>query len=237
MKLFHTENAGVYIRSAGTGLFIDGIHGGTSVGFSPMTAEELHQVEAKEGIFSQLDGLLFTHLHIDHFQAKKVTQLMSHYPDLAIWGPGLEKRHLEAYEEDGEDVRFRIGDFFVRGYRTDHSGKPFQKEPHLSLLITEESTGENVFIAGDAIFYPEQAEKILEDVERVDMAFTMIYQLIEESSVRFLNTLKPERVLLYHRPKPEEDRNGLLGFVKHVLRHNPLEDRAIEVPEPHTWIE
>ena len=235
MKIFHTENAGVYLRTETTGLLIDGVHGGASVGFSPMAPEEIRQIESREGIFSRLDGLLFTHLHIDHFQAKKVTELMRHYPDLAIWGPNLERRHLMDYVEEGEDVRFRIGDLTVFAIRTEHSGKPFQKEPHMSLLITDEK-GENVFISGDAAFYPEQAERVREISGGIDAIFIMIYQLIETGSRHFLNALRPRRILLYHKPRPEEDKNGLLPLTEKVLRNPSFAGVTIEVPEPHSWI-
>ncbi|MCF0146426.1 MAG: hypothetical protein HUJ73_07550 [Eubacterium sp.] len=235
--IYHTENAGILFSSEQTGILIDGIHGGASVGFSPMPENEMEQIEEKEGIFDHLHGLLFTHLHIDHFKAKRVMAFLNQYPDTAIWGPGLEKRHLLEYRENGGDVRFRIGDFRFRAYQTDHSGEPYRNEPHLSVLVKNEQTGGNVLVSGDAQFYPELAGRIREENGRVDMVFVMIYQLIEKSSIQFLKELDPGRVLLYHRPDPAEDTNHLLSVIRSVLRHDPLSGKPIEVPEHRTWID
>ena len=235
-KIYHTENAGLFLMTPHTGILIDGIHGAEKVGFSPMPEKESRQIEEKEGLFEKLDGLLFTHLHVDHFKAKKVTEFLLRRPDTAVWGPGLEKRHLHDYTEENGNIRFAIGDFRIHAYPTDHSGKLYQKEPHMSLLVRNGQENEAILAAGDAVFYPEQAERIMEDAGKVDAVFVMFYQLVEESSLQFLEKLDPGRIFLYHCPAPEDDTYGQLPLIRQVVKRGPLPGRMIEVPEHHSWI-
>ena len=232
--IYHTENAGVYLTTPYTGILIDGAHQAEAVGFSPMTEQE--RILKKEGPFTTLSGLLFTHLHIDHFKAGKVTDILNAHPDLAVWGPGLEKRRLMEYSEEEQKIRFRIGDFTVFAYKTYHSGELYQTYPHATLLFRNEREGESILVSGDAVFYPEDADRIRKDAGHVDLAFVMIYELIEKSSLQFLEELDPGRILLYHYPKPEEDTYNVLSMVNMIMKHNPLPGRTLEMPEQHSWV-
>ena len=66
-RIFYTVNSGLYFLNGYTGVFIDGIHGGTETGFSPSSAETLRECIHRTGIFEDLRALFFTHCHSDHY--------------------------------------------------------------------------------------------------------------------------------------------------------------------------
>lgn len=81
--VFHTVNAGLYLLGGSCGILIDGLHRGGEIGLSNSPSEVGRRTAASGGIFPTLDTLLFTHLHLDHFDRLKLLPLLqSPYPPL-----------------------------------------------------------------------------------------------------------------------------------------------------------
>ena len=232
-EIFYTVNAGLYMSSGRTSLLIDGIHEGPSIGFSDMPESLQRNLRHGRGMFAHLDGLLFTHLHKDHYDAGRVLFALEKHPETALWGPGLTSRGILEYQEDGSCCSFRIGDFRIFAYETEHSGKPFREDPHCSLLIRNEVTEEAFLISGDAVFNPDLAGTIRKNAGRngVLAAFINVYHLIEEPSREFLLRLAPGHLLLYHRPLPDDDTYNYLFVIDSTLRKKPLPGYTIIQPE------
>ncbi len=240
IKVFYSVNASLYITSGRTALLIDGIHNGLTCGFSAMPEGMQEQLENGKGMFARLDGLLFTHLHPDHYDEEALDRVLEKRPRLALWGPRLKSRGVQDYRMIPGGCGFRIGDFRIFAYVSIHSGEPFREESHRSFLIRNEVTGEQIFIGGDAVFSPELADTVTKNAGgpgAVDGAFIMIYQLMEKPSKEFLTRLAPKRLLLYHRPLEEDDRYVYLTMIRRVLDKDPLPGRAIEQPGHMEWVE
>lgn len=232
-ELFYTVNAGVYISTGKTALLIDGIHGAPS-GFSAMPEGLYGRILQGTGMFARLDGILFTHLHPDHYDADKTDRVLENRPGTALWGPGLAERGIREYRETPAGCMFRIGDLRIFAYPTVHSGKPFREVPHCSFLIRNESSGESFLISGDAVFSPDLADTIKENAGGPGMvaaAFINVYHLIEEPSRDFLLRLAPRHLFLYHRPLPEDDCCNYLFMIRTELRKDPLPGYTILQPE------
>ena len=232
-EIFYTVNAGLYISSGTTAVLIDGIHGAPP-GFTAMPEGLYDRILQGSGMFARLDGLLFTHLHPDHYDAEKTGRVLEDRPETALWGPGLANRGIPEYRELPSGCTFRIGDLRVFAYPTVHSGEPFCEDPHRSFLIRNESSGEAFLISGDAVFSPWLAGAVKENAGgpgTVTAAFINIYHLIEEPSRAFLLRLAPERLFLYHRPLPEDDTYNYLVMIRSELSRHPLPGYDIIQPE------
>ncbi len=232
--IFHTVNAGLYIDSGRTALLIDGIHEGPSIGMPAMPEGLFKDILFGKGMFSRLDGLLFTHLHPDHYDEDKVLGTVNLRPETGLWGPGLTGHGTEENRDIPGGCAFRIGDLQISAYVTKHSGAAYKDIPHRSFLIRCEESGGSVFIAGDAVFSPDLAGIIKENAGNggtVHAAFINVYQLLEEPSREFLLALAPERLLLYHRPLPGDDTSHYSHLIRYALRHKPLNGYTIELPE------
>ena len=69
--IFHAGNAGLFFYRDGTGILIDGIYDGGEVGMSPMPEQWKSDMLQGRGLFERSNGLLFTHLHPDHYNKGK----------------------------------------------------------------------------------------------------------------------------------------------------------------------
>ncbi len=238
-EIFYTINAGLYISSGRTALLIDGIHQGPSVGLSLMPEGLWEQILWGKGKFKRLDGLLFTHLHVDHYDAEMVGELLEQRPGISLWGPQLESRGIQRYREIPGGCEFEIGDFRIAAYDTTHSAECFKEVVHQSFLILNKLNGERFFIGGDAIFSPVLAGMIKRNAggqNSVTAAFINVYHLIEEPSREFLLRLAPDRLLLYHRPYKKDDICNYLSMIRSTLRRDPMPGYTIELPEYMHWV-
>lgn len=238
IKIFHTVNAGLYIDSGRTALLIDGIHEGPSVGLSAMPEGLEEQILKEDGMFSRLDGLLFTHLHADHYDKENVSRLLEQRPETALWGPGLACQGVQEYQAVPGGCSFRIGNFRSTAYITVHSADVFKDDPHRSFLIEDEDTGETIFVSGDALFSPDLADTIKENTggRPIETAFINVFHLIEEPSREFLLRLAPERLFLYHYPDPEDDTFHYLSMIRTTLRRDPLPGYTVGRPGHMQWV-
>ncbi len=239
LDIFYSVNASLYLTNGRTALLIDGIHNGRAEGFSAMPEGMMDRIMDGTGMFERLDGLLFTHLHQDHYDETAVRAVMARRPELALWGPQMEPRGLSDQRDIPGGEEFRIGDFRIFAYQTDHSGKVFADEVHYSFLIRDEWSGEQIFVGGDAVFSPELAERVTEDAGgagTVDAAVLMIYQLIEKPSIAFLTRLAPKRLLMYHHPLKEDPAYQDLKEIYRYLERNPLSEQKVEYLEHMKWV-
>ena len=85
--IFHSVNSGLYFWDGRDGLLIDGIHRGPETGCSSTPPSLRRQLEEGSGLFAHLTGLLFTHLHGDHFDPEGTTRLLALRPELALYSP------------------------------------------------------------------------------------------------------------------------------------------------------
>ncbi len=218
--IFHTVNAGLYFWSGKTGLLIDGLHNGRAQGFSPLPPSIGRDLQTHSGLFAHLDGLLFTHLHGDHFSRSLMLQALSADPPPLVYGPGLQENSVYLRPIYPGLWSFHLGQARLLSLATVHDGAAFRKDPHRSFFLR--LNGECIFIAGDALLMPDQA-RLLRDYYGgpVAAAFINPYQAADPESLSFLHVLDPRRIFLYHLPFQEDDQFCCLVMAKQVLRRFP----------------
>ena len=84
-------NAGVRIGYRGMTLLLDGVFGREGNPFSPMPAGCWQKMCRGEPPFEQLDCLLFTHFHPDHFSPEMTMELVEDRPVKALFFPEDER--------------------------------------------------------------------------------------------------------------------------------------------------
>lgn len=231
MELFYTVNSGIYLRGGGTALLIDGIHRGEKVAFSPMPSALKDWLRDGAEPFTQLDGLLFTHSHPDHFDPDVFLELTA--PGLPAYGPELNRANSRTILPGVTQVF--IGNGAILALDTVHAGADFAQVPHCSYLI---HTGDGwTFVAGDADLEPDLAHRL-----RSLCGFaprTVLVnpcQLLEPCGHEFLRALRPEKVLLYHLPRYEEDRLGCYTLANNALKRYPTDLPPIFRLETMSWL-
>lgn len=241
--VYYTVNSGLYFSDGSTGIFIDGIHGGTDVGFSPVHPETVAQCASRAGIFRDLTALLFTHCHSDHFDPSIVSELTkegSASPLFVCTPENTVSRtpsHVSVRNTDhAGTLRIAAGAFEIFAVRTRHDGgKPLCFTPHVSFVI---NTPQETFLtAGDAVFTEDASERIRRLCRHpVKAAFVNPYQLLLASDLEFLKSLSPVFNVLIHLPKPEDDKYTARILYDNAVKKYPEQGPKLLLPGFYTQV-
>lgn len=233
-RIFHTVNEGIFLKNRNVSILFDGIHNGTEVGCSDMPIGLLKNLEHGSGLFADLDGIFFTHLHIDHFEKQKAEAYVNSRKVFA-YGPGWEKSNIHIQRIDEDVIKMRIHHMQIFAVRTVHDGERFVNDVHVSYLV---DTGEDAWVlGGDAILNVREAE-IFRKLTKHEISgvFVNVYHILAEKQTTFIQTLQPEHVYLYHMPFPEDDVNHLRMIKKAALKTYPAENPEVEELQHMAWV-
>ena len=233
--VFHTVNAGLYLLCGTCGILIDGLHRGAEIGLSDTPEEVIRQLAVPGGIFPRLDAVLFTHLHLDHFDRLKLLALLqTPYPPL-VYGPELPETSVDARQISPKAHSFSVKDAQILALDTLHDGGEYRNTPHQSFLARFRQ--ESLFIAGDALLQEAEAD-YLRDFSPVPIsaAFVNFYQALSAQGQSFLRRLRPERILLCHLPFRRDDRFHYLSLAQRAQRLFPPDLPPLEIPAHMRWI-
>lgn len=236
LHIFHSVNSGLFLWDGNSGILVDGIHDGQNDGASPMPKAWVNQLTNYSGLFAHVDGVLFTHLHGDHFQKNGVIHLLNGPRPLAIYGPGLTENRAEVHPLRQGLFQVYLAGVSILARDTPHDGQGFQSAKHKSYLINMK--GESVFISGDAILTAEDAATFCSFSDRaVEAGFFNVYQLLSSQCHEFLRKIQPNRIFLEHLPFPEDDTYNYWTLAREIPRRFP---RDLPSPEllPHmSWVD
>lgn len=234
--IFHTVNSGVYLWDGAHGILVDGIHTGPEQGWSLMPKALVTQLESHTGLFAHLDGMVFTHLHEDHFSQAGLNTVLKGTPLMEIYGPNLAETSVVTQSVSGGLTKFIMAGHPVLAKDTVHDGAQFVDAPHQSFFI--HVNGETFFFAGDAILTCSDAQGVQDIFEDgVSYAFCNIMQLISPKAHDFLRKLRPKRIFLYHLPTEEEDRFSYRSLIKNVYKSMPLDLPPVELLAHMAWLD
>lgn len=133
--IFHIGNAGLFFYRNGTGILIDGIYDGSKVGMSAMPEAWMADLKQCRGMLQQVDGLLFTHRHPDHYQeqltAAYCSQMAERGRQLTVYAPDWEASHAEVHDLGEDMCRIHIKNAEIITRRTIHDGGEPWKTIHM----------------------------------------------------------------------------------------------------------
>ena len=233
-RIFHTVNAGLYFESKNTRLLVDGLHSDAEEGFSALPPLLAEQLAAGTGLFFDLDGLVFTHLHGDHFDGDLVRAALAlpHAP--ALLGPVPEG---EGFSLPLRGLRREIlGDFTLTFIPSTHDGERYVHIPHHSLLL--EAGAERFFLAGDACLDPALLEQVLalSGEGPLTAAFVNPLQLLSDTGRDFLAGLGAERIHVIHIPFPEDDVFQFASSTRWAVKSASARLQGLDIPEHMQWL-
>ena len=224
--VYFTVNSGLYFSYGDTGVFIDGIHGGAELGFSPVHPRTVQCCADRSDIFENLKALLFTHCHSDHFNADLVSSLAGKNDEgaqssLAIFTPEDGKRTVPLSP---------IGPLKIFAVKTRHDGgKPLCFTPHVSFVINAPDA--TFLAAGDAVFTEHDAERIRPLCQRkVKAAFVNPYQILLPSNREFLAALGAECHVLVHLPLAKDDKYNARLLYDNAVKKYPAQMQKLLLP-------
>jgi len=225
-------NAGVMIGHGGVGFLVDGVHHEMDQPFSPVPADDLKLMRRGGGLFTNLDYLLFTHEHLDHFSPLHVAELLKVRPIKGIFLPDplsgskeLMLLHQQVRQHaipcwtlglaPQESRRIMLpGGHTVTVIGTRHMGQQFRTVRNDCFLLT--LGGRNLLFTGDADHIPDYFAAPLDGLH-VDAVLVNPIFYHHPNGQHIINSISPRHVVIYHMPFAVDDRMHLTYMVNSDL--------------------
>jgi L-ascorbate metabolism protein UlaG (beta-lactamase superfamily) len=194
--------------------------------------------------YADLDGVLISHLHLDHFDAPSLRRLPRHVPVVVPRGGGALLRRFADVREVGEGERVEVGGVEVEAVRADHDGRRRPggvRAEALGYVVRGETS---VYFAGDTDLYAEMS-----GLAPVDVALLPVWgwgptlgagHLDPEAAARALALVRPRIAIPIHwgtlfpivlgRGRGDRLTDPPHEFARHAARLAP--DVRVEILEP-----
>lgn len=221
-------NAGLLLQYKGSKILLDGIYC-TQSPFSNLREDTWDALLKGEGPFEQIDYLIFTHEHSDHFSPEMTRTYLMRQKVKGVFFPStnspqqrdlctyLAKQKIPFYclTRSDDHKWFPLNDqITVLPYFTRHVGKLFGSVPHCCYLI---SFGDKRFLFTADVDYTWETLEGLPPLTAVFLNPLFLGAL--HTNKFFKGRLFAHTFCIYHIPSPEDD----LWNVLPVLRKNCLE--------------
>lgn len=226
INVLYTVNCGLVVWCEHTKLFIDGIHG-TGIWFSSTPKVVLEYLHCGISPFDNINYLMFTHGHPDHFDLPETVRFLSEHPAATVVLP-LKSGQPEETETVFSQLAnsptylypsvapwktccYSLGDFKVTYINTPHIPAPLMPEYHYSILLQYEDL--KIFIGGDLDF-PERNQLRWLIKQKIDYAFFNPFFIFHRKGQQAIAALNLKMTYIYHIPYPEEGNDDLLVQIR-----------------------
>lgn len=256
VKIRLIANSGVYLIYGNLRLMIDGVFDKNPF-FSPPDKEVQKAVFGMDSIYRNVDYLIHTHRHADHFCAKYINEyIANNHQTVGVFAPApgknpdsyLEDREVlskvKAYEKLYEiNAEFGCFDTYplaegcsVSYLRSEHlSEKEFMGVLHY-MVIVKLGNKKIIFAADSAP--KEESFLPLYQAENPDAVFVTPLFLADPRGTKILRTLSPKIGVIYHIPFAPDDATGIRGLAnKQLALYKDFPVRITALTEPRRPIQ
>lgn len=210
-------NAGLVLEYRGTKLLVDAIYGPEDHPFSNISDETWRKMKAGEGLFENVDALLFTHVHPDHFSPRMTMEYLEHRKVKGIFLPQtrsvrecglpefLKEREIPAVllSEETDRTGWKVSkNITVRAFSTLHLDKKYHHVHHFCYLISFDE--KHILIGADVDYTEEDFSRIKRFPLRAAFVNPLFYSELHRRRF-FRGELEAETVCVYHVPFSGED--------------------------------
>lgn len=212
LSVTYVGNEGVLVEGNGKKVLIDGLHREYKPAYLHLPEKELTNAERGNPPFDDIDLLLVTHIHRDHFHPLSVGNYLSNNPDAILIGPrqmadSLEKQ-FDRYGEiasrvkafspsEGSRESIKVGEIGIDILRLPHGSKRFSWIENLGYLIT--INGKSVLHIGDAAMSLNNFIPFELDEAKIDVACLPYWYFLYKSGQQIIrDQLKAEHFIGLH---------------------------------------
>ncbi len=229
MEIMYIANAGFLIKTSNKKILIDGLFGNFESDWCTVpSAKIVEKLETCIEPFDQIDVILVTHAHVDHFNPEMVCKHLGNNPTCVLICPEQARLELEktwGYESyksrileitpanEGGSHSVDIGGIGIKVYRLKHSayylvnektGRKYNKHKDVQNLgFMLEIEGKKIFHGGDWGFEGVRRKYNPLKAAKLDVAFLDIGTYLElyKSENRMMEESgRPEETILMHIP-------------------------------------
>lgn len=198
MEITYLINSGLLIEAGGKKIIIDALSGKTDY-FDKMPKKLIKEITKGEGLFENLNAMIFTHNHEDHFDQESADLCRKNNDLELIFIPDEEEVRLPFIEK-------KLGGVEIFCLKIPHSGKEYGDVKHYAFLIRHGD--ESVYVSGDSEMQEPTQISMLGGVP-VTKAFFNGFHLQLENGRKIIESIKAETSYIYHIPLKIADKYGL----------------------------
>ncbi|UCG92466.1 MAG: MBL fold metallo-hydrolase [candidate division WOR-3 bacterium] len=251
MKVTYIANTGFLVTSDTQKILIDALFYNPQINYCDIPSEEiLFKMEKTQFPFDNVDLLLVTHRHVDHFNAISVAKHLKTNETCKLVCPHQVVQKIMDEYACLDSINHQIIDIALELYSTvvtTVNGIQLHvlRLPHIPFYIKDETSGEEygrhkdienlvyvinvgnrkILHVGDALLC--MSEKCFETFHaNVDLAFIGHYD-ITDKSIQILSTfLKPEHIIYMHLPV--DDRQQIINSIKMKVPDGVIFEKTLE---------
>lgn len=214
-----TANAGVLLCINGKKILVDALHNRYTEVFSSVPDDLLYEIAHGEGEFREIDLIVFTHDHPDHYNREWTQEFLRNHPDTHMVSPiGDFSREniivLKAQEETHE-----IRGIKLECVRLTHEGEQFRDVVNYGYKFTVD--GFTATVLGDS-----GSENIPQVFGGADLALYNFPFFTVLRGKKMIEKLRPKRMIAYHLPYEEKDTNGYIRATLRSIERNGYENTS-----------
>lgn len=226
-------NEGILVQSGRTKFLIDGLHENNGEYFSGLSKQVCQDLlDGEKPLFQDIDYLLFSHCHYDHFSAALTEQYLKKHRVKGLFMPDQSTRNYSSLRDVAHiksDLTWLIDlplgqkqtiqlehNINLTVFRSVHAGHQFIDVEHYCYLL--DLAGYKLFIIADsyddAAYFSSMLEGEPIDVALVNPMFINRYA----GRVVITQALKPQQIIVYHIPFEDHSEHGFRKIVPHDIR-------------------
>ena len=214
----YIANEGFFISYCGKKILIDALFPLKNSNFLAPTDELLNKMETAQPPFDNIDMILATHIHPDHFNPKSVTQCLIHNPNSVLISTPHAAQFIAFDSVNYSKIKHQVkaeklnihestivsyNGIKVQIFRTYHSNNNTRDQNYMYLITINDK---KIFHEGDSENSLETFKKLGLDKESIDIALVHGWFAFEPETRKIINEyLKPNQIVLMHIPKAELD--------------------------------
>lgn len=213
------SSTGIAFTYGDSTLLVDVLNGKYG-SFYQIPAATAESVVAGLPPYDHVDGLIYSHLHPDHYDQQRNTEFLRHHPSVRTFFPTPETPDRGILQAGAFQVRY--------GY-LEHTPCDYTWAKHYVFWITVGDT--HVYLTTDARLSVEEHLAFLEGRQADFAFFNSMY--LSHPETRRLMTQAARRTFIYHMPEPETDRSGICRKAALNFRRYPEELRSVTLLEQY----
>lgn len=220
------SNAGMLLKYNNIKILIDGIYIDETGYFSQIPEDVIKQYDNGTGEFGNVDYILFTHDHEDHFSMKALQRYLEQNNPQGVFLPHMKNIYKQKLIERFKDkeinfienfktqkhMRYIIDDDIkIDVYPATHSGEQYKQICNLCYLITVKN--EKILFTGD-VDMKESNFWFVPELEHINTLVVNTVFLQNTEGRRLINEfINPEKVLVCHIPFEEDDKYNWRKYI------------------------
>lgn len=235
LDVTYIANEGFLIQAVGKKVLVDALFDDGFGTFLAPSRELLMQMNRGNGLFADVDLLLVTHRHGDHFNPKLVVEFLRHHAhcrlvahtqvvDLLRKEEGFAQIAGQIYEvklELGAFERISLNGISLDALCLRHMSEDPDNEPMRNMAFVVELGGVRFLHLGDARIYQSEAHLNHYPFEQkpIDILFLNREDRSEATQKFIAEKIKPSRIVAMHIPPAElsEETNHILAVYPHAI--------------------